>query len=210
MDTLPGETHSHALAYLTASELCAAATTCRAWRKVASASLVPAARPQWRALWERDFAPWRKFDGGGGSGGKNNPETMYQRSVAAHRERLRVAGRAVDTRAVDDHLLDKQALAACVFDLVHVRILVPLIGLSLLLLACLIPLSMDGVVEWPVWLVCMPIWILVSVVFLAAAITVVAERHTDDSQSIWHRLVRRDGGQEPSFVVWAVLALGKS
>ena len=106
--------------YLDPDDLLAAGSVNRAWKGALSEDSASV----WRALVGRDFSPWRS-DEAAAADGDGHSATTYTASVAGHRARLRLADAAIRHRASDGRLSDKQALAACLFDMVGGRELMP-------------------------------------------------------------------------------------
>lgn len=211
------DTISLVLSFLDHRDLDAAGVVCHAWHEGFEISVIHL----WQDLLVRDFAPWQWLDVYKGC---NEAESKYKENYSAHIERLHFSNAAMHQHVNEELLADKQAIAACLYDTVrfcvwstctnslltfdtiivlqiHVRILIPSIGVGLLLLSIFVPLYLDGVVKWSLWLVCLPIWTVAIIGIIAIAVTLIAERYNENSASACFRLVRQHEGQESPFLV---------
>ena len=85
-----------------------------------------------------------------------------------HKKRLEIEGTLYSQEKEEDQLAILRERAVCLLDIIHVRLLGPFIGLSILTEVVLLSLYIDGDLDsWPFVAIMAPVWVIVLFVLLA-------------------------------------------
>lgn len=157
----------------------------------------------WETLLKKDFFGFRP--GHALQGCPADAKAAYTLRARARSVRMGQEASFVGRRAALEQLHANRKWFTALMDLVHVRVLVPIIAVGLLLLTIFIPARMDGSIHWSSWSVLSPLWIMFGAGSIAMASAWTASRKRNDVDSLAHNVFGRGNDVLAWFVVARVL-----
>jgi len=151
----------------------------------------------WKKLYAHDFSlgtmEWISLNFG-------DPKSQYMRRIEERKKRIGKASETEWMRSILNKLESRRDRVKRIMDLIHIRLMTPLLGISILCTIIFAALKLDGYVKWSIWAILAPIWLLFFVLFVASITGYILYYYRSNADSLFHNMFDNLRG-----VVWFFL-----